>query len=201
MSGDTVRGANPGPGPGNGAMAAPITWNRARRRARRGSRTRSSGVRTGPAVAPHQAGVGIRSKWLSGSTPRFDLARQAQTYDPEARFVKLWIPELRNFPPDLAHRPWEASAEEQEAAGCIVGIDYVARSNVVSEAAAVGEDAGDSCWAEVEVEAKHTQGMMMDDGKEEQFAFVNKAEKVSNSVKKNAKRRGAARRAVSTMIL
>merc|ERR1711879_912577 len=55
---------------------------------------------------------------------KFNMAKQAQTYDKQAEFVKLWVPELDNFPPHLALAPWVASASEQAAAGCTIGIDY-----------------------------------------------------------------------------
>merc|ERR1712187_833964 len=55
---------------------------------------------------------------------KFNMAKQAQTYDAQARYVKLWVPELDKFPPQLALSPWLANAWDQTAARCTIGIDY-----------------------------------------------------------------------------
>ena len=45
-----------------------------------------------------------------GNDPRqqrvFNALRQARQYDPEAHYVSLWLPELRNLPPALRHTPF-----------------------------------------------------------------------------------------------
>lgn len=44
-----------------------------------------------------------------GSDPRedryFNILTQAKNYDPRGEFVRLWVPELKNVPPELIHRP------------------------------------------------------------------------------------------------
>lgn len=35
----------------------------------------------------------------------FNVHKQAQDYDPQAEFIRHWIPELASLPPELAHRP------------------------------------------------------------------------------------------------
>jgi len=66
------------------------------------------------------AGVGMKGQRVN----RFNMAKQAQTYDTDASFVKLWVPELKGFPPKLAHAPWDAMPSHQAAAKCHIGKDY-----------------------------------------------------------------------------
>ena len=37
----------------------------------------------------------------------FNPVSQAEKFDPEGEFVRRWIPELKDFPDDLVHQPWE----------------------------------------------------------------------------------------------
>jgi len=37
----------------------------------------------------------------------FNPVSQAEKFDPEGEFVRRWIPELKDFPDDLIHQPWE----------------------------------------------------------------------------------------------
>ncbi|MBX6372123.1 MAG: deoxyribodipyrimidine photo-lyase [Acidothermus sp.] len=54
-------------------------------------------------------------QWVAGTgadrrpNRRFSLLRQAFRYDPQARYVRRWIPELTPLSPVLAHQPWRAS--------------------------------------------------------------------------------------------
>jgi deoxyribodipyrimidine photo-lyase len=38
----------------------------------------------------------------------FNPVTQGEKFDPDGVFVKRWIPELRDAPKDLVHRPWES---------------------------------------------------------------------------------------------
>ena len=44
--------------------------------------------------------------------------------DEDGRYVKKYVPELRNFPAEYVHEPWTAPLHVQEEAGCVVGRDY-----------------------------------------------------------------------------
>jgi cryptochrome len=44
--------------------------------------------------------------------------------DPEGHYVKVFIPELRDFPSDFIHTPWLAPDHIQQQANCIIGKDY-----------------------------------------------------------------------------
>lgn len=52
-----------------------------------------------------------------GNDPRDRLFRtisQGLRYDPDAKLIKEWIPELRPFPAEVAHMPWDGSNDQQQ---------------------------------------------------------------------------------------
>ena len=54
----------------------------------------------------------------AGNDPKnrhFRTVSQGMTYDPEAEFVKLWIPSLRGLPAEQAHAPWAVGAAALDA--------------------------------------------------------------------------------------
>ena len=51
---------------------------------------------------------------------------QQRRHDPDGTYVRRWVPELRDVPLDLLAEPWTMSAEQQRAAGCVIGTDYPA---------------------------------------------------------------------------
>ncbi|MDX1666107.1 MAG: DASH family cryptochrome, partial [Saprospiraceae bacterium] len=62
-----------------------------------------------------------------GSDPRdryFNILSQAQRYDPNGEYVRLWIPELKDLPDDKVHQPYELSAEQQEDHDLQIGETY-----------------------------------------------------------------------------
>lgn len=56
----------------------------------------------------------------------FNPISQGKKHDPQGDYVRRWMAELRNVPNAFIHEPWLMSAEEQAAAGCIIGKDYPA---------------------------------------------------------------------------
>lgn len=44
--------------------------------------------------------------------------------DPEGKFIKKYVPELKNFQTAVIYEPWKASSEQQKKYGCIIGRDY-----------------------------------------------------------------------------
>jgi deoxyribodipyrimidine photo-lyase len=69
----------------------------------------------------YQAGVGNDSR-----DNYFYVPGQAERYDPDAEYVKHWIPELEPLPPEHAHHPWRTSEAEQAEYGVRLGLDYPA---------------------------------------------------------------------------
>lgn len=63
-----------------------------------------------------------------GADPRenryFNILTQAQRYDENAEYVKLWCPELANVPADRIHRPDTWTDQEQRDFGVQLGVTY-----------------------------------------------------------------------------
>jgi deoxyribodipyrimidine photo-lyase len=49
---------------------------------------------------------------------------QQRRFDPDGRYVRRWCPKLARVPDDRLAEPWRMTAEEQHAAGCVIGRDY-----------------------------------------------------------------------------
>jgi deoxyribodipyrimidine photo-lyase len=54
----------------------------------------------------------------------FNPVSQSEKFDPEARFIERYVPELAALPPKLRHAPWEAPPLALQAAGVVLGRDY-----------------------------------------------------------------------------
>ena len=44
--------------------------------------------------------------------------------DPKGEFIKKWLPELRNIPPENVHQPWKMTLIEQQMYDLQIGKDY-----------------------------------------------------------------------------
>ena len=80
-------------------------------------------------------------QWVAGcgadAAPYFRIfnpVTQGRKFDPEALYVKRWVPELGDMPPDAAHAPWEASSDVLTGAGVELGKTY--REPIIDHAAA-----------------------------------------------------------------
>ncbi|HLD95831.1 MAG TPA: FAD-binding domain-containing protein, partial [Alphaproteobacteria bacterium] len=56
-------------------------------------------------------------QWVAGcgadSAPYFRIFNptlQGQKFDPEAQYIKKWVPELKYIPPELCHEPWKKTS-------------------------------------------------------------------------------------------
>ena len=56
----------------------------------------------------------------------YNPARHQERFDPDGEYVRRWVPELRDVPDRRLAEPWTMTAEEQQAAGCVLGRDYPA---------------------------------------------------------------------------
>jgi deoxyribodipyrimidine photo-lyase len=54
----------------------------------------------------------------------FNPVTQSQKFDPDARFIARYVPELERLPAPLRHAPWQARPLELAEAGITLGTDY-----------------------------------------------------------------------------
>ncbi len=54
----------------------------------------------------------------------YNPVKNALSHDPEAKFILTWVPELKNLPLDLVHRPWLVQEMETQLYGFTPGLDY-----------------------------------------------------------------------------
>jgi deoxyribodipyrimidine photo-lyase len=54
----------------------------------------------------------------------FNPVLQSERFDPEGRFIRRYLPALKQLPDKLIHAPWLAKPAELDAAGLVLGRDY-----------------------------------------------------------------------------
>lgn len=54
----------------------------------------------------------------------YNPVKQSKDHDPGGKFIKTWIPALRNLPDRLVHEPWKLTQMEESIYSCKIGIDY-----------------------------------------------------------------------------
>jgi deoxyribodipyrimidine photo-lyase len=70
----------------------------------------------------------------------YNPIKQAKDNDPEAIFIKKWIPELRHLPIGLAQEPYKMSQLDQAFYQCHIGKDYPAPIVNIKEASTKAKD-------------------------------------------------------------
>ena len=70
-------------------------------------------------------------QWVAGcgadAAPYFRVFNpqlQGEKFDPEGAYVRRWVPELKDMPAKLIHRPWQATPIELASAGITMGEAY-----------------------------------------------------------------------------
>ncbi len=54
----------------------------------------------------------------------FNPVSQSKKFDPNGKYIKHWVKELRNVPEKFVHEPWKMDAGTQKSSECIIGKDY-----------------------------------------------------------------------------
>ncbi|UOQ45268.1 DNA photolyase family protein [Halobacillus salinarum] len=54
----------------------------------------------------------------------FNPTTQGERFDPHGRFIKEWVPELKDVPKKYIHEPGKMSDSDQWESSCVVGEDY-----------------------------------------------------------------------------
>ena len=54
----------------------------------------------------------------------FNIPKQSKDYDPNALYIKHWLPELSPLPGAIAREPWKLTQDEQKRYGVRLGVDY-----------------------------------------------------------------------------
>jgi deoxyribodipyrimidine photo-lyase len=57
----------------------------------------------------------------------YNPTKLAQDHDPDAKFIKEWVPELQSLPPHLAIEPWKVTPMEQMMYDFEYGVEYPTR--------------------------------------------------------------------------
>lgn len=47
--------------------------------------------------------------------------------DPDGKYIRKYVPELKAYPKELIYEPWKASLVDQQAYKCVIGCDYPSR--------------------------------------------------------------------------
>lgn len=56
----------------------------------------------------------------------FNPVLQGEKFDPDGAYVHRYVPELRNLPSSVIHKPWLLKKAEQQHLGCLIGRTYPA---------------------------------------------------------------------------
>ena len=54
----------------------------------------------------------------------FNPILQGKKFDPTGKYIKKWVPELRNVPENYIHEPWLMPMDLQEQIGVRIGKEY-----------------------------------------------------------------------------
>ena len=72
--------------------------------------------------------------WLSGTSSFFSAYFRMYSpvafpkkYDPDGKYVRKYLPVLKDMPKEFIYEPWKAPKSVQEKVGCVIGIDYPER--------------------------------------------------------------------------
>jgi deoxyribodipyrimidine photo-lyase len=70
----------------------------------------------------------------------YNPIKQSQEKDPQGRFIKQWVPELREYPDDMVHTPWAISPMERQLFGIDEAEEYPTPVVDIEDAAKMARD-------------------------------------------------------------
>ena len=91
---------------------------------------RDSGLVLARLFVDYEPGIHWNQCQMQAGTTGINIVRlynpikQGLDHDPEAVFIRRWLPELDRVPAVHRHTPWTMSLAEQQSAGCLLGVDY-----------------------------------------------------------------------------
>lgn len=85
----------------------------------------------------------------------YNPIKNSQEHDEKGNFIKLWIPELKDVPPELIHEPWKISVMEQSLFNVVIGKDY---PNPIVDIELTRKKASDIIWGFRKNEAVKKEG-------------------------------------------
>ena len=86
------------------------------------------------------------------SVRAYSILKQSKDQDPDGKFIKRWVPELKDVPLEHIHEPRLMSQEEQNDVFCVIGIDYP--EPIVDEKVTRKEGISQAYKAKADAEAK-----------------------------------------------
>ncbi|MHC0441701.1 FAD-binding domain-containing protein [Flavobacterium sp. 3-210] len=73
----------------------------------------------------HYPQIQMQAGTTTGNSIRiYNPIKNSQEHDSEGIFIKKWLPELSEIPPQLIHEPWKLNRIEQQFYKCEIGKDY-----------------------------------------------------------------------------
>jgi len=91
---------------------------------------RDSGLVLARLFVDYEPGIHWNQCQMQAGTTGINIVRlynpikQGLDHDPEALFLRRWLPELANVPPVHRHTPWRMTEAEQQESACVLGVDY-----------------------------------------------------------------------------
>ena len=64
------------------------------------------------------------SAFVNGPVLHHDPVKHAQLVDPTGEYIRLYLPQLAQYPEEYIHSPWTAPLAVQLKSGCVIGRDY-----------------------------------------------------------------------------
>jgi deoxyribodipyrimidine photo-lyase len=85
----------------------------------------------------------------------YNPIKNSKEHDEDGKFIKKWIPELKDVPSSFIHEPWKMTSMEQQLFNVIIGKDY---PHPIVDIEATRKKASDIVWSFRKIEAVKIEG-------------------------------------------